>query len=327
MDESLQTEAQGVLDRLRWDWADPYTPTESLSRRIAIVGLPGAGKRALCNSLWGWEVLDHEKPREQIREYGLFTVADLSGEMAFDVETILFRLEGVDLMVYLLDASAGLSAEDFRWIARLRSAEPGLLVVLNVAGILQEESQIGMLADLERRLALPVLPLDVRDGEAVHRSLIPAMLKACPELDVPLANEIGGLRGRMARRLVMQHVVMSAVISLEPVPLIDVSVLIGLQSRMVKRIAAVYGYRGRNDQRRDIMVSGTLGLALRYSIQTAAKAVPFAGWLVSGLVGASATWMIGRVAMAYYGEELPDPGQWMYTQLKRLRDALPSLRG
>ena len=66
-----------------------------------------------------------------------------------------------------------------------------------------------------------------------------------------------------------------------------------------------------------------LGLLLRYASQTLAKAVPVAGWIVSGVIGASATWAVGRAALAFYGAEFPALGQWLSARWKQVRDGLP----
>jgi len=42
------------------------------------------------------------------------------------------------------------------------------------------------------------------------------------------------------------------------------------------------------------------GLGLRLLAEQAAKAVPFGGDLVAGLIAAAATWSIGEVALEYY---------------------------
>ena len=54
-----------------------------------------------------------------------------------------------------------LSADDFNWIARLRSIEATLLVVLNHADTLAPDSLPQVVKQLEERLARPVLPLSV----------------------------------------------------------------------------------------------------------------------------------------------------------------------
>lgn len=155
-------EAQAILDRLRWGWPDA-DDSDALQGRVAVVGLAGAGKKTLLNSLWGWQALEGTPVDESVRDFGLFRLVDLPAD-PLAADAVLFRLEGMDLIIYVLDATAGLRAEDFPWIARLRALGTGLVVALNKIDLVSADALPGLLAELEGRLSMPVVPLRAAPG-------------------------------------------------------------------------------------------------------------------------------------------------------------------
>jgi uncharacterized protein (DUF697 family) len=310
---------QATGDQLSLGWGGPLAYPPMPGSSVAIVGLPDAGKRTLLNSLWGWEALPDKPSQQLVREFGLFSLIDLQDD-PLTAETILLRLANARAIVYVLDGEIGLRPDDFQWITRLRAVEAPLVVVLNKRDRVIDLAQA--MADLENRLSMKILPLCAQDVEAVHSEFLPLLLKACPQLDVLLAREIAGIRHRVASRIILRNALASVFISLEPVPLVDVSALVALQLRLVDRIAEIYGLRQKNGQRREIMFSTILGLTFRFTGQTLAKVVPVAGWLVSGLLGASATWVVGRTALAYYGDEIPSFDRLLSEHWERLKDAI-----
>jgi uncharacterized protein (DUF697 family) len=69
-------------------------------------------------------------------------------------------------------------------------------------------------------------------------------------------------------------------------------------------MAALYGEPlnsadGRNHAR-ELVATMAGGLGLRYLAEQAAKAVPFGGDFVAGIIAGAATWSIGQVALEYY---------------------------
>jgi uncharacterized protein (DUF697 family) len=51
---------------------------------------------------------------------------------------------------------------------------------------------------------------------------------------------------------------------------------------------------------RELIVTMASGLGFRYLAEQAAKAVPFGGDFVAGVIAGAATWSIGQVALEYY---------------------------
>lgn len=300
--DGLLAEAESLVEQLRWGWSDG-AGSETTAGRVGVVGLPETGKRTLCDSLWGWEVLGGSPVTEPVRDFGLFTVADLPAD-PLAADGVLFQLDRLDLIIYVVDVQQGLHAADFQWITRLRAQGSTVLVVLNKADTLSDDALAALLADVERRLALSVLPLCATDREMVQATLLPAMLKAAPDLAIPLAAELPGLRRRVAGTLVRQSAVMGWVVSLEPVPLVDASMLVGLQLALVNRLAAVYGRTGRG-LRQELVIVVAFSLATRYAGERLAAWLPRAGRVTTASIAALGTYAIGQGALFYYSREWP----------------------
>lgn len=300
--DSLAEQARDAWDRLRWGWDD--TSANQERRRAALVGLPGAGKKTLFKSLFGWSAATEPLMDEDVvtgstvHDYGLFTLMDLPLE-GYQVEEARLYLESADVIIYLLDAAAGLRDEDCQWIARLRVGRAPLMLVLNKADLLDDRLPAAR-AEIENCLAMSVIPLCARDSGAVQSVFVSALVRDCPSLAAPLALQVKSVRREAALRLIRQSTAFSLVTSVEPLPLLDIPVLIGLQIHLLNRIGALYGHNQASIGQGAIILAVAVGLVMRYIAQTALKFLPYAGWVLSGAVAATGTWIVGRAALTYY---------------------------
>ncbi|MDL1901914.1 hypothetical protein FBR02_14225 [Anaerolineae bacterium CFX9] len=288
------------FNHLRTDFMDESA--RQMQGRIAIVGLPGAGKKALFNSLWGWEAVNDSS--ETTRSFGLFTLIDLPLD-PYDAAGVLYRLENADLILYVLDGREGLTAEGFNWITRLRSVEATLLVVLNHADEMPGETLPHCIKQLEERLARPVLPLSATSRDDIQGKLIPAMLKVCSDLAMPLANEIPSLRAHVARHIVLQSVVGCMTSGLDTGAANDPTAYMGVQMRMIRQIAAIYGYKNRQRYRERIGLALLLRWAMRLGFPVTARLERLEAWVRPGIVSAGITLVIGYLTILAYGGHLP----------------------
>ncbi len=313
-------------DRYHWsswwagfDWEETRAGVDRESRgRILLLGLAHAGKSTLFNRLRGWPVSppapanrsgETDGRSARLEDFGLFCLLDLPEETSggdgmgqdFSANGLdpLDLADEADLLVYVLDGTAGVRAADFRWIGRLRRLGTPLVVTLNKSDLMGEEA-LERLPEIEERLATSVLPISALNGTNVTDGLLPRMVDACPALAVPLGRELRGFRRQAAARLIRRAAVFNGLIALEPVPLLDIPLQMITLVGLVLRVAAVYGRPPTDAHRREVMAAMAGGLAGRYATQQVVKLVPILGWLVSGLIGASCTWLLGRAAVAYF---------------------------
>lgn len=303
--EGFGGDVRDLWDRVRW-MGHEYG-MDAAPPRIVIVGLPGAGKKTLFNTLWGREAIIAQPLPLGGADFGLFRLVDLPCEpntLEFgDSDLMAYAPVPTDdatLIVYLINSAHGLSAHDFQWISRLRIERAPLLVILNQVNEMSDDARQAIETQLARRL----LPLRANDPAEVRGLFVEALIQAAPELGIPLAAQISELRQITAQRIVKQAAVLSMAVSIEPLPLIDLSVLIGVQLHMLYRLGALYGRQLGRQGSWELVLTVAFGLILRYGAQTLLKAIPWGGWIVSGLLGASATWAVGQTAILYYEERL-----------------------
>jgi uncharacterized protein (DUF697 family) len=318
-----------------FDWEQVRAEVEQeCQARIAVTGLRGAGKSSLLNRLRGWEIspvgMNGNDGAMTCEDLGLFVLVDLPANIAAPGGSLLDDLPGSgeqaawsvladsDLILFLLDGEAlwhadndsgedtgrtsqmaiHVRAAEYQWFCRIRSLGRPLLVGLNKTERLDGQMDT-VRAELERRLAVPVLPLSVHGGLGVEAALLPRLLEACPRLAVPLGRDLPAVRHRAANRLIRQATLLSAVTGLEPVPLLDIPLQLAAQMRMLCRLAALHARLEAGDGSRELLAAVAGGLGLRLAAQEAAKLVPVLGWAVSGLLSGLTTWLLGQAAVAY----------------------------
>lgn len=281
---------------------------------IVLLGLGNAGKSTLFNSLRGWPVTltapQVGRVEEPVEEpMGLFTLIDLPEDSRLD-DGLLERLERATLLVYLLDGAVGRASgqspeeivrpADSRWVSRLRATGRPLLVALNKADLWDGQWPEEVLATIEQRLGAKALPVSAYARHDVQCRLLEEMVEACPDLAVPLGREVIAFRRTVVQRLARRAALLCGLVAMEPIPLIDLPMQVGAQVGLVARIAAIYGHPPSSDYSKELVLAGAGSVAFRLLGQQVAKVVPVLGWLVSGLMGAATTWLVGQAALAYF---------------------------
>jgi uncharacterized protein (DUF697 family) len=204
-----------------------------------------------------------------------------------------------DAILLMLDAGAGLRQGDADLLQYLQSMNRPVVVALNKIDLLGKQAEKAR-ADASARLSLPVVAISAKKGTNVAEKLVPALVDALPDLAVALGRELPPLRRSAAQRVVRQSAVLNTAVGAEPVPFLDIPVLLTMQARMILRIAAIYGEPFTSHHAKEMISTIAGGLAFRYLAQQGAKLVPAGGWAVAGGIAALGTWAMGNVAIEYF---------------------------
>ncbi|HEX9069004.1 MAG TPA: GTP-binding protein [Ktedonobacterales bacterium] len=293
--------ARRFLASVDWKAAQAEIATD-LQRKVAIIGLANCGKSTLFNTLSGKYLslvsATAGSTTSLVRgTVGPFVLIDTPGHMPD------MQLEAVNeaaLVVYMLDASAGLRAQDAQMIAQLRAAEKPLIVVLNKADLLGNQADEAA-ATAAARLGVPdIIPISARKGDNIADELLPAMITASPAVALVMGRQLPAFRRTAANRIVRNATLIGLAAGLEPIPLVDIPILLGNQIRMVLRIATVYGEPLTANHARELAATVAGGLAFRYLAEQVSKLVPVGGDFIAGAVAAGGTWSLGQVAIEYF---------------------------
>lgn len=275
---------------------------DELRHKIAILGLANSGKSTLFNALRGSysSAVSSEAgtTKTLVRgDFGPFALIDTPGHIP-DLQQD--AVEEASAIVYLLDASQGVRDQDARLIAKLRLSDKPLVVALNKSDILREGADEAAAEAAARLHVTDVIPVSARTGENIGEELIPAIIETSPEAALALGRNLPQYRRNAANKVVRSATWLSLVAGLEPIPLVDIPILLGNQVRMVMRIAALYNEPISGKPTRELFATVAGGLVFRYLAEEAAKVVPFGGDLVSGAIAAAGTWSLGQVAIEYF---------------------------
>ncbi len=288
------------LDSVNWHNAQAEIEGE-LQHKVVILGLANSGKSTLFNTLRG-EYSSEVSPEAGTTKtlirgaLGPFLLIDTPGHLR-DVQEQ--GLAEAAVAIYLIDAQRGLRREDMEMIKKIRETDKPLVVTLNKSDLLKKPDDAA--AEAAAKAGVPdVIPIAARTGSNVADELIPALIETSPNAALILGRQLPGYRRAAAQKLVRTSALISLAAGLEPIPLVDIPILLGNQIRMVLRIAAIYGEPVTANYARELVATMAGGLALRYLAEEAAKAVPFGGDLVSGAIAAAGTWSLGQVAIEYF---------------------------
>lgn len=298
---------QGLMKAVNWQQAQQEV-LEGLNNAVVIVGQANTGKSTLFNKIKGKTLSPVSSQAGTTRalvrtDFGPFTLVDTPGHLPNVMES---GMEQASIIVFLIDASKGLQAEDrelYGTIKRLN--KPTIVAVNKVDALKGGESGDHFATEVAVQLDVPgVIPISGRTGENVVEELIPAIIAASPEAALVIGRELPAYRREAAQRIIRNSTLLSLAAGLEPIPLVDIPILLGTQVRLVLRLAVLYGEpldtADAMRNARELITTMVSGLGLRYLAQQAAKAVPFGGDFVAGIIAAAATWSIGEVALEYY---------------------------
>lgn len=285
------------------DWREAQEEIAGeLERKVAIIGMPNSGKSTLFNTLQG-QYLSFVSPeagatKDFVRgAFGPFALIDTPGHLP-DMQAQ--AIEEASAILYLLDATEGVRQRDIEVIQRLQDGEKPFLVALNKSDVVAGDADELSARAAARLHVTDVTPISAQTGDNIAEELIPALINTSPEAALTLGRLLPQYRRNAANKLVRTATLVSLAAGLQPIPLVDIPILLSNQIRMTLRVAAVYGEPVTAQHLREVISTVAGGLALRYFAEELAKAVPFGGDLVSGAIAAGGTYALGQVAIEYY---------------------------
>lgn len=192
------------VDHLDVSQAVPATSENGYSQdtlvSVAIVGRPNVGKSTLFNRLVGDDrSVVHDQPgttRDTIdtvvaTEIGRIRFIDTAGlrrKARIDENTeqyaalrALRAIDKADIVLFMIDATAGLTHQDMRLAERVDRSGCPIIVLLNKWELLSLEQRKDILSDIERRLGFvgdgSVIRMTALTGKGTHR-ILPALSEA-----------------------------------------------------------------------------------------------------------------------------------------------------
>jgi small GTP-binding protein len=281
---------------------------EGLKHTVVIVGQANTGKSSLFNMLKG-EQLSPVSPEagttlSLVRaDFGPFTLIDTPGHLPERMEE---GMEEATVIVFLIDATTGFQEKDRDLYAAIKKLNKPTIIAVNKVDTLKGRDAGDALAnEIAVQLETPgIIPISARTGANIDSELLPAMIEASPEAALVIGRELPAYRRAAAQRIIRNATLASLVVGLEPIPLIDIPILLGTQIRLVLRLAALYGEEMDSTDAmkhaRELLITIAGGAGMRFLAEQVAKAVPFGGDFIAGAIAGAATYSIGQVALEYY---------------------------
>lgn len=285
--------------------------------RIAVLGDPGIELPALLNALAGRTVLHApllRGPWTAVRGVGTVEFADLRGSG---------QLGGAPADVFLfVGTSSPALAEQARRAAEVLSAAPpreggapaGLAVLTldgaeSTAVVLSALAASGASGSVVFSSHLPRRGVDDGFGAEERSALGDRLCDYLPEdaqLEMARFLAARGAQARLAGTVLKAFGAVAGVIGVQPIPLADFPVLLGLQMFMVSLIIYVSGRefspRLAGEFAASLGLGFGAGLVFRETARAAVKILPVWGHMISGGVAGAGTYALGRAAIAYFIE-------------------------
>jgi small GTP-binding protein len=321
------TLVRGFMKAINWREAQGEV-LQGLNNTVAIVGQPNSGKSTLFNQIIGKQISpvspEAGTTKSLIRsDFGPFTLIDTPGHLPDVMES---GMDQASVIVFLIDGTRGFQKKDRELYEGIKKLNKPTIIAINKVDQLRGGEGGEQLAnEVSVLLGVPgVIPISALKGENVAEELIPAMIEASPEAALVIGRELPNYRREAAQRIIRNATLVSLAAGLEPIPLVDIPILLGTQVRLVLRLAALYGEQmdtaDAMKHARELVITMAGGLGLRYLAEQLAKAVPFGGDFVAGAIAGAATWSIGQVALEYYegGKRIsPNRLRELYTDFYR----------
>ena len=141
-------------------------------------------------------------------------------------------------------------------------------------------------------------------GEQLKQALLNVLPSAYRQTLLRLKEATDALKGahlRHALPIVLGYTSVAGTAGAVPIPFVDLVLLPGIQARMAKHLADIYGQPMTPERLKEIGAAVGVGLVARTLARQAVKFIPFVGSAVGATVAAASTYALGR-ALCYYFE-------------------------
>jgi small GTP-binding protein len=297
-----------------------------LQARVAIVGTVNSGKSTLLNHLIGKSVskvsdLPGTTTTNIAKAFGPFELVDTPGfgdpSQSQRADTARAAMRAADVIMLLIDATMGVRQIDLDLFNELVHSSRPLVVALNKMDLVAREAN-AVISTVESRLGRSVIPISGRTGLNISEQLIPRLVDEHQPLAVALGRALPEYRSMLAEKIIRKAATVSMLAGFEPIPGIDIPILLLGQARLVLRLAALYGENLTMQMARELIVTIAGGVVARYLGEQAAKFLPGPGWLISAGFAAAGTYAIGQVAKEYFESGRRIPIEELRAQYERI---------
>ena len=189
------------------------------------------GKSTLFNKIKGQNLSPASSQAGNTRtlvrtDFGPFTLVDTPGHLPDVMESGLAQ---ASVIVFLIDGSKGLQAEDRELFDHIRPLRKPTIVVINkIDAIKAGEGGDHLATEVAIALDTPgVIPISAKTGENIVEELIPVIIEASPEAALAIGRELPAYRREAAQRIIRNATLVSLAAGLEPIPFIDIPILAG----------------------------------------------------------------------------------------------------
>src|SRR5262249_18284316 len=143
-------------------------------------------------------------------------------------------MDQASVIVFLIDSSRGLQAEDRELYEIIQRLDKQTIVAVNKIDELKAKVDGDQFAtEVAIMLDAPgVIPISAKTGRNVAEELIPVIIDASPEAALAVGRELPAYRREAAQRIIRNSTIVSLAAGLEPIPFIDIPILLGTQIRL-----------------------------------------------------------------------------------------------
>jgi uncharacterized protein (DUF697 family) len=158
-------------------------------------------------------------------------------------------------------------------------------------------------------------------------------LQLHPDPVITVGTENGSREHEAVQRLIRERALLCSGIALEPIPFLDLAIILPIHVKMVFDIGGIYGFELSTERAKEIALelAGTVAInyAARVATRSALKFVPVAGSLLASPLMYGTTFALGNLAERYFRSRRPElpaleakESQSLIEQGKRLAQSL-----